>query len=187
MALAIIKIRNCKMIKIRCEIIFCITGLLFFSCAKMDSTKYFNKGVRAYNSKNYKKAVIDFKSASVIKNPKIYFNLCLSHYKYLKNEKGNYSTEDSVQAFSDFNETLALENLSKSDRAEVLYIQGKTFLELGNSDKAIENFNKALELNKNYKPALRALVESGNNKYSPLARLVLTSVEIKEPQIFTEL
>lgn len=113
----------------------------------MIKEEYFDAGLKAYNNKNYSKAIdyfnqlIDTFSNSIGEEK-------LSETYYMRGIC--YAQEYSIgEALEDFNEAEKL----GFDKSKIYCGIGIAYAHDGNNDEAISNFNKAIELNDRYEEA----------------------------------
>lgn len=106
--------------------IMCVVVFLQCGCSALNFKYEYDKGVRAYNEKNYDEAIISFNNALNYK-PDSYSALCLlgTSYAYKKDEKMAEKTfQDAIKLFPDeWNAYIFLGDLKKSQHDYELAVE----------------------------------------------------------------
>jgi len=100
-----------------------------------EEEEWFNKGVKAFNTKNYEEAIKCFKKAITINpnNERIHYNLGITYY-----EKGMLD-----EAIAEYKKGIAI----KPNHIDAHYNLGVTYNEKEMFDEAIVEFNKIIAIN----------------------------------------
>jgi tetratricopeptide (TPR) repeat protein len=158
-------------------------SIAFVGCGRLTATREFNHGVRYYKDKSYAAAARAFERASQsIAHPEVRYNLALSRYQALRSTKDR-SPADAQAALEAIASALEAAKSSDSMQTRLHYLAGAVHQLENHASKARAAYNASLEIDPNYAPSLKALVELDPTSNSPLTKLVLATTKTEPPPL----